>query len=155
MNEMDMPESALPCLVCGRALRNIFPGQVANQPRDGVACLTSGNYGSTLYDPMDGSRLEFNICDECLCRAGEQGRVYVVQDHVPVEFETWGVVGWAPAEYEPVPWHPGLIGGYGEDASIYITADDLRAGLPVGIHLRFSVADLLAMSDDPGSDTGD
>lgn len=32
----------------------------------GTAFRIYGHYGSTVFDPMDGSSLEIVICDECL-----------------------------------------------------------------------------------------
>lgn len=46
-----------------------------NQPLDGLAFSTGGAYGTTLFDPMDGSTLEVNVCDPCLRKASEQRRV--------------------------------------------------------------------------------
>jgi hypothetical protein len=42
-----------------------------SQPYDGLAFQSQGHYGSTVFDPMDGTYLEINICDECLLRASE------------------------------------------------------------------------------------
>ena len=42
-----------------------------NQPYGGLAFQSEGHYGSTVFDPMDGTYLEVNICDECLLRASE------------------------------------------------------------------------------------
>lgn len=58
-------EDTLDCAICGIQVEwNGCPG-MTNNP-----CATVfnafGNYGSTMFDPMDGSYLEINICDECL-----------------------------------------------------------------------------------------
>lgn len=62
-----------------------------HQPHDAVVCTTHGNYGSTVFDAMDGSWLQFNICDECLILAGLQGRVVQCRDqvHHEVTSERW------------------------------------------------------------------
>ncbi len=86
---------ALPCLVCGRALENVWDGAI-NQPSHGVSCLTSGNYGSTAFDSMNDEMLEFSICDECLVRAGEQGRVLIGRHRRQ------------PVVYVPKVWQPGV-----------------------------------------------
>ena len=63
---------ALPCIVCGCGLDGwSWP----NQPLDGLAFSTRGHYGTTAFDPMDGSALEINVCDRCLQAAGAAGRV--------------------------------------------------------------------------------
>lgn len=66
-------ESALPCIVCKCALPNI-PG-THNQPSGGTEFMTEGHYGSTVFDPMDGSILAINICDQCLTAALSSGLV--------------------------------------------------------------------------------
>lgn len=66
--------AALPCIVCHKELNNVIEG-ADNQPNDGVACYTHGNYGSRVFDDLGGHHLDFNICDECLIKASEQGRV--------------------------------------------------------------------------------
>ena len=35
-------------------------------PSDGTAFYTSGHYGSTVFDPMDGTVAEIVICNSCL-----------------------------------------------------------------------------------------
>lgn len=36
------------------------------QPSGGLAFQTTGHYGSAFFDPMDGSRLEIAVCDQCV-----------------------------------------------------------------------------------------
>jgi len=39
----------------------------SNQPYAGTTFISYGHYGSTVFDPMNGTTfLELNICDECL-----------------------------------------------------------------------------------------
>ena len=35
-------------------------------PSDGTAFYTSGHYGSTVFDPMDGTVAEIVICNLCM-----------------------------------------------------------------------------------------
>ena len=56
----------LPCIVCGVVLMSALPDGSDNQPASGTAFFTHGHYGSTVFDPMDNSWLEINICDSCL-----------------------------------------------------------------------------------------
>lgn len=69
----------LPCARCGRELESAVPEEVdqphGNQPHGGTAFSTHGHYGSTVFDPMDGSSLELNICDKCLIVLGRWGHV--------------------------------------------------------------------------------
>jgi len=68
----------VPCFKCGEALNSAMPDS-DNIPYKGTAFQTHGHYGSTVFDPMDGTYLELNICDECLTAAPE--RVLMGQDH--------------------------------------------------------------------------
>ena len=66
--------STLPCIVCSRELEPVWDDS-DNHPQMAVVAISYGNYGSTQYDPMDGSYLEFNVCDKCLADAGKNGAV--------------------------------------------------------------------------------
>jgi hypothetical protein len=83
---------ALPCIACGRELKNVDVDVEGNQPYAATAFTTRGHYGSTAYDPMDGHYLEINVCDLCLVlhadRAAE-GRDArpVVEDGVQIGME--------------------------------------------------------------------
>ncbi len=64
------------CIACGRELESVFPDDSPasiNQPAHGLAFSTHGHYGSTVFDPGDGSRLEINVCDPCVKDAIEVG----------------------------------------------------------------------------------
>lgn len=63
----------LPCIVCGTPLNNVLEDGL--QPMDGLAFETLGHYGSTVFDPMNGSWLEIAICDNCLVAAAKERRV--------------------------------------------------------------------------------
>lgn len=65
------------CFCCGKVLTNATPSDNVNQPNDAVCFLAPGQYGSTVFDPMDGSSLEINICDECLQTHKERVILYV------------------------------------------------------------------------------
>lgn len=71
---------AMPCIVCRAALENLFepaPEEFCweNQPVKGTAFQTHGHYGSTVFDPMDGTFLEINVCDECMKKASHDGLI--------------------------------------------------------------------------------
>lgn len=57
--------SHVACFKCDAVLTNIG-GDTCLQPNDGLCFETKGHYGSTFFDPMDGSVLEIVICDKCL-----------------------------------------------------------------------------------------
>lgn len=68
-----------PCIICSRGLEPAGLG-VVHQPNDAVAFYSKGNYGSTVFDPLDDTiQLEINICDSCLTAAAKQGSVLIVQ----------------------------------------------------------------------------
>ena len=58
------------CICCEKSIKHCGPdGEdcFSNPPNDATVWTSHGNYGSTLYDPMDGKdTLETFICDECL-----------------------------------------------------------------------------------------
>lgn len=63
----DETTPALNCLVCDRPLDNLFPNEgYWNQPNGGLSFISQGQYGSTAFDPMDGTFLEINVCDACI-----------------------------------------------------------------------------------------
>lgn len=142
-------EWALPCIKCGRELRNVFPGHVENQPNDGVVFTTSGNYGSRVFDSLNGSILEITICDPCLVEAGEWGRVITARRAVPVVYEDVGLVGSSEIP-EPVyvTWRKGLPE---DDSQINIWEEEL-GDPPKGIKLNFTPEELIKMQKDLDQD---
>lgn len=52
------------CFCCYMGMENLHTGGF--QPLRGVAFASAGHYGSTVFDPMDGTVLEIAICDVCL-----------------------------------------------------------------------------------------
>lgn len=83
-------DAYLPCLVCGRTLRNAWEG-ADNQPSEGTEFRTYGAYGSTFWDSMHGEELVLNVCDNCLRkhkdRLGQQKR------YIPLTHPYVGPVG--------------------------------------------------------------
>jgi DNA-directed RNA polymerase subunit N (RpoN/RPB10) len=64
---MDPVTLPLPCFTCGKTLHPVWPeSDYRNQVNDGVTFTSPGNYGSTVFDAMDRSRLVINVCDACL-----------------------------------------------------------------------------------------
>ena len=62
--DASQPEALIPCAVCRTALANPYGSQ--NQPSGAVEFITPGHYGTAVFDPMDGSALAINVCDDCL-----------------------------------------------------------------------------------------
>lgn len=60
------------CLVCDKELENWNytddNERKSFHPLDGLHFRSYGHYGSTVFDPMDGSSLDIAICDECLLK---------------------------------------------------------------------------------------
>lgn len=64
----------VPCVICGLLQPRVMQDTEA-QPDHGLMFTTTGNYGSTVFDPDDGTALLVIICDGCIVRASEQQRV--------------------------------------------------------------------------------
>ena len=80
---MNMGRDALPCIVCSKPLENVIE-DADNQANDGICFTSFGQYGSTAFDPMDGSALEINICDACIVQAALLGQVGWRKLRVPI-----------------------------------------------------------------------
>lgn len=73
------PTEALPCIVCSQTLMNVNR-HVTNQPHGGTTFYSHGHFGSTVFDPFDGTYLEVNLCDRCLELGAERGHVLLNKD---------------------------------------------------------------------------
>jgi len=67
------------CFCCDKELDNMeYESRngkyVYIHPMDGLHFQTYGHYGSTVFDPMDGSSLDIAICDECVIKKQDQIR---------------------------------------------------------------------------------
>ena len=76
------------CIVCKMHLENFDNGEV-NHPKDAVVFIARGNYGSTVFDPMDGSYLEVNICDDCVKLARHDSMVMIGPPQSRSELKLW------------------------------------------------------------------
>ena len=55
------------CISCNVDVENLdYPGQETVHPMDALLFTTRGHYGTTFFDPMDGSYIAVVVCDECL-----------------------------------------------------------------------------------------
>ena len=61
------------------------PGE-ETPPNDGLLFISYGNYGSTVYDPLDGGQeyLLVVICDECAVAQAREQKVMHICRPVPV-----------------------------------------------------------------------
>lgn len=64
------------CIRCETILLNIMDEKKGHQPNDGLAFHSLGHYGSTVFDPMNGSYIEISLCDQCVSYAAERGWIY-------------------------------------------------------------------------------
>lgn len=114
-----MRSESFPCIKCGKVLLRDIDDYEA-QPSHGVMCSTGGNDGSTVFDPMNGERIYFNICDECFTSLGATGALMVTQVAIPITTYThihedlWGPsqVGWRETDRPFVPWYPAMAHEY-------------------------------------------
>lgn len=68
-----MEKCLISCFKCNKDLENF--DKDGNHPLDGVEFSSRGHYGSSIWDPMDGSQLIINICDQCVKTGSEQNTV--------------------------------------------------------------------------------
>jgi hypothetical protein len=120
---------AKPCIVCGEQLYNVVD-EVTNQPYEGTAFTTGGHYGSTVFDPMDGTYLELNICDECLVKARDKCQVLIGRQSKLVRFDG-SIVGWTPTPNRPLlDWTGNEVPAYEDelpgDDILDVDVDDLE-----------------------------
>ena len=99
------------CIVCSRDFESAC-AEGDNQPYGGTTFITEGHYGSTVFDPMDGSFLEINVCDPCLVEASKRRQVLTAQTTRNVFIPTLagdrvidGIIGVIrTGTYAPVLW---------------------------------------------------
>ena len=70
----DIDRTPIPCFKCEEVLQN-FDTRPGNHPIGGIEFTSVGHYGTTVFDPMDGSRIALNICDSCLRMGIHRGNI--------------------------------------------------------------------------------
>jgi hypothetical protein len=76
------------CIRCEAELPNL--DQCGNQPGGGLEFLSQGHYGTTVFDPMDGTFIAINVCDKCLAAAKDRQDILFVRSvSKDVQYETW------------------------------------------------------------------
>lgn len=94
-----IPFATLPCICCGKELESVFaPDEdgkplCENQPYAATTFHSYGHYGSTTFDPMDGSFIEINVCDDCLKERASIRRVAFKKINKPhsLPYKYWDV----------------------------------------------------------------
>lgn len=69
-----MAPNRLICVCCACGMENIMSGR-GHQPSGGMSFHSYGHYGTSFFDPMDGSYVQVAICDECLVSADSRGAI--------------------------------------------------------------------------------
>lgn len=135
MSEATLP---VPCVICGQTFKDAMPesGPNRNQPSDGTAFTSNGHYGSTVFDPFNGSMIEVNFCDPCLTEARKHSRVLWRREAKPL-------VG-AP------PWASAVFGWIAGDSPYEIWRDDEAQDEMVTHHVE-SREDLIALIQERGT----
>lgn len=119
---INYPVESFPCIKCGCTLTRVNP-EYEGQPNDGIMCSSYGNYGSTVFDPMDMSFLAFNICDGCVKLLAKQGRLYQTRSWIPIEMDGIGVVGRMRTERPYIQWNPKAPS---DDATLHFSIDEIE-----------------------------
>ena len=82
----------LPCIVCGKRMKN-YGSDGHNQPYARTAFTSHGHYGSTAFDPMDGTFIEINLCDPCLRFRARDGFIATGQDNRHIRDTAGNIIG--------------------------------------------------------------
>lgn len=81
------------CFVCDKELQLVDPGfkEDSAQCNDALMFSSSGNYGSTVYDPIGGrTELLINICDACIVLKKDRVLVATIERPLPiVSYAPW------------------------------------------------------------------
>ena len=123
----------LPCIVCDQPIEGVNngPDYTGNQPYGGTTFMGDGQYGSTIFDPMDGSYLQLNVCDPCLRK--KAAAIKVCRAQRLVTLGRMGIIGCERIPYESKSWDPDDHRPFGEDRRNLDPADLID--LPEGVRL--------------------
>lgn len=64
------------CVICDGKLSCWSQEGEAIQPIGGLSFISYGSYGSTVFDPMDGTMITICVCDKCLMKDIDEKKVY-------------------------------------------------------------------------------
>lgn len=84
----------LPCISCGAILESALPGtpdvDIVNQPYKGTVFTSTGQYGSTVFDPITGADfIEITVCDSCLVNHKDRVLRGRTAREITVTYEPW------------------------------------------------------------------
>lgn len=88
-------DEPLACLLCGGPCKRVWERNQDHptQPYGATVFTSHGQYGSTVFDEVDGTYLQVNIHDRCLVNAAAEGRVWhgtpVAPVRQPAELRVW------------------------------------------------------------------
>lgn len=80
LNSVYSDSSTLPCIVCGKELKNVFQEMESNLPSEATSLKTVGHYGDTYFYTETCMELEVNICNPCISKAWEEGKACYYPD---------------------------------------------------------------------------
>lgn len=121
------------CIVCNTSFQSAG-AEGDNQPYEGTTFTSGGHYGSTAFDPMDGSLLEVNVCDSCLVEASRREQVLVSQTsrnvYIPIRVGDRvlpSIIGTIrTGTYAPVLWSKNLAPLY-DDKFVISDPEELKS----------------------------
>lgn len=120
-----MSQYALPCFKCGQVLFNVSE-DCDNQPSEGTEFRTTGHYGSTFWDVIDGNEdLILNICDACLNK--HKDKLAQQKTYVMIRCEVFGGLGRQRVDRPIVPFT-----GHLDTSEWIVEIDELGTDLPGG-----------------------
>jgi hypothetical protein len=142
------------CIRCDRSLESVNGGG-HNQPNLGTAFTSYGHDGS-MFDPMDGSFLEINICNSCLIEAGNKNQVLAAHIdrnvYIPMlcrldngdSRTVYSIIGTINTEnYSPVYWNYKLT-SLNEDRFTIESTEELKS-LWDRIESHFTLEQVISM----------
>ena len=66
------------CIICDKALEMV--NKIWNLPKEAVNFYTYGHYGSTVFDPINGSVMNIIVCDDCLIKKSDKTSISGVKN---------------------------------------------------------------------------
>lgn len=112
MSDLGGGKTTPDCFKCGKEMQRVYNGGWELQPDRGLRFETTGAYGSTAFDPMDGSSLNIIICDKCIKKAARKGKVMLDQKYIGIGFDAGDELvsvyacGFYAPDRQAVPWDP-------------------------------------------------
>lgn len=125
------------CFKCG--------AEIGDEDMAGTAFRSFGNYGSTVFDPFDGSYLDIAICNGCLSE--HAARAACGREFRPVICEGLMVGRARTPDRKEVPFDPAVMGSYDADDVLVVDREELGTDLPTVEWHDAAVANLKERAD--------